>query len=105
MQRRGELVAAGNTAAGKQITALRKPTRSAYAVNMLARADPDRIADLLDLGSQLRDAERSVDAKLIRELTTRRRRLVDDLTRRAFDMIADGTPSSAVRDEVVSTLT
>ena len=109
MRRRGELAAAakkgGDTAAGKQITALRKPTRSAYAVNMLARADPDRIADLLDLGSQLRDAERSVDAKLIRELTTRRRRLVDDLTRRAFDMIADGTPSSAVRDEVVSTLT
>ena len=74
MQRRGELAAAakksGGTAAGKQITALRKPTRSAYAVNMLARTDPDRIDDLLDLGSQLREAERSVDAKLIRELTT-----------------------------------
>ena len=109
MQRRGELAAAakksGGTAAGKQITALRKPTRSAYAVNMLARADPDKIDDLLDLGSQLREAERSVDAKLIRELTTRRRRLVDELTRRAFEVIADAAPSSAVRDEVVSTLT
>jgi type IV secretory pathway VirB10-like protein len=72
---------------------------------MLARADPDRIDDLVDLGSQLREAERSVDARLIRELTTRRRRLVDELTRRAFEVIADGAPSSAVRDEVVSTLT
>jgi len=109
MQRRGELAAAakksGGTAAGKQIAALRKPTRSAYAVNRLARADPDKIEDLLDLGSQLREAERSVDAKLIRELTTRRRRFVDELTRRAFEVIADAAPSSAVRDEVVSTLT
>jgi hypothetical protein len=109
MQRRGALATAakkrGDTAAGKQISALRKPTRSAFTVNMLARTDPDLIADLLDLGGQLRDAERSVDAKLIRELTTRRRRLVDELTRRAFDVIADDAPSSAVRDEVVSTLT
>jgi len=109
MQRRGALVAAakksGAAAVGKQIAALRKPTRSAYTVNMLARADPDRIDDLIDLGGQLREAERSVDAKLIRELTGRRRRLVDELTRRAFDVISDDSPSSAVRDEVVSTLT
>ena len=109
MQRRDALVAAakksGAAAIGKQIAALRKPTRSAYAVNMLARADPDRIDDLIDLGGQLREAERSVDAKLIRELTGRRRRLVDELTKRAFDVISDDSPSSAVRDEVVSTLT
>ena len=109
MQRRGALVAAakqaGATATSKAIAALRKPTRSAYTVNMLARTDPDRIADLIDLGGQLREAERSVDAKLIRELTGRRRRLVDELTRRAFDVISDDAPSSAVRDEVVSTLT
>jgi len=109
MQRRGALVAAakksGAAAVGKQIAALRKPTRSAYTVNMLARSDPDGIADLIDLGGQLREAERSVDATLIRELTGRRRRLVDDLTRRAFDVISDDAPSSAVRDEVVSTLT
>jgi hypothetical protein len=109
MQRRGALVAAakksGAAAIGKQLAALRKPTRSAYAVNMLARADPDRIDDLIDLGGQLREAERSVDAKLIRELTGRRRRLVDELTKRAFDVISDDSPSSAVRDVVVSTLT
>jgi hypothetical protein len=109
MERRSALSAAakksGDPASAKQIAALRKPTRSAFTVNLLARTDPDAVAELLDLGSQLRDAERSVDAKQIRELTTRRRRLVDELTRRAFDILDERSPSSAIRDEVVSTLT
>ena len=44
-QRRAELVAqareAGQAAAAKQIAALRKPTRSAWVVNRLVRADPE----------------------------------------------------------------
>ena len=109
MERRSSLSAAakqaGDPAGAKQIAALRKPTRSAFSVNLLARKDPDAVAELLDLGSQLRDAERSVDAKQIRELTTRRRRLIDELTKRAFDLLDERAPSSAIRDEVVSTLT
>lgn len=109
MERRSALSAvakkSGNSAGAKQIAALRKPTRSAFTLNLLARTDPDAVAELLDLGSQLRDAERSVDAKQIRELTTRRRRMVDELTKRAFDILDERSPSSAIRDEVVSTLT
>ncbi len=109
MERRSALSAAakksGDPAGAKQIAALRKPTRSAFTVNLLARTEPDAVAELLDLGGQLRDAERSVDAKQIRELTTRRRRLVDELTKRAFDILDERSPSSAIRDEVVSTLT
>ena len=45
MARRAELVAqareAGEAAAAKQIGALRKPTRSAWVVNRLVRADPE----------------------------------------------------------------
>jgi hypothetical protein len=109
MARRGELAAAakqsGSAPLAKQIAALRKPTRSAYTVNRLAREDPESITDLTDLGGQLRQAERSVDAAQIRELTTRRRRLVDELTRRALTLAEESSPSSALRDEVVSTLT
>ena len=109
MDRRGALSKAakqsGDASAAKRIAALRKPTRSAYTVNRLARSDPDGIAELLDLGGQLRQAERSVDAGQIRELTNRRRRLVDDLVRRAFKAVDESSPSSALRDEVVSTLT
>jgi hypothetical protein len=109
MTRRGELAAvakkSGDTATAKRIAALRKPTRSAYAVNALARSDPDGLAELVDLGERLREAERTVDPRQIRELTKQRRRLVNDLTRRAFEAVGDNSPSSAVRDEVVSTLT
>ena len=45
MSRRQELVArareAGESAAAKQIGALRKPTRSAWVLNRLVRADPE----------------------------------------------------------------
>jgi len=109
MKRRAELAAAakssGDAPAGKQITALRKPTRSAFTVNQLARAEPDLIAELVELGEQLRSAEKSVDPKQIRDLTRQRRRLVDALTRRAFEVVDESSPSSAIRDEVVSTLT
>ena len=95
----------GDKQAAKQISALRKPTRSAFTINALARRDPDGVAELVELGEQLRQAERSVDPKQIRELTSRRRRLVNDLTKRAFENVDERDPSSAVRDEVVSTLT
>ncbi len=107
--RRAALVAAakknGDVAAAKQISALRKPTRSAYTVNALARIDPDGITELVELGEHLRQAERSVDRRQIRELTSHRRRLVNELTKRAFEAIDDTAPSSTVRDEVVSTFT
>lgn len=109
MKRRAELAAdakkAGDAAAAKQIAALRKPTRSAFTVNQLARTEPDRIAELVDLGEQLRSAEKSIDPKQIRELTRQRRRLVDALTRQALEIVGESAPSSALRDEVVSTLT
>ena len=109
MKRRAELAAeaksSGDAPAGKQITAIRKPTRSAFTVNQLSRAEPDLIGQLVDLGEQLRSAEESVDPKQIRELTRQRRRLVDALTKRAFEVVDESSPSSAIRDEVVSTLT
>ena len=109
LPRRSALAAAarssGDRATAKEITGLRKPTRSAAILNGLARSDPDRVGALLDLGTDLRDAERSVDAGRLRELTGRRRRLIDDLTRAAFRIAGDEEPSSAVKDEVVSTLT
>ena len=97
--------AAGDRATAKEITGLRKPTRSASILNGLARSDPDRVTSLLDLGTDLRGAERSVDAQRLRELTGRRRRLLDELTRAAFRIADDPSPSAAVRDEVVATLT
>ena len=97
--------AAGDRATAKEIAGLRKPTRPAAILNGLARSDPDRVDALLDLGTDLRDAERSVDARQLRELTGRRRKMIDDLTRAAFRVAGDEDPSSAIKDEVVSSLT
>lgn len=105
MARRGELVArareAGETGAAKQIGALRKPTRSAWVVNRLVRADPEVTARLAALAAELRDAGPSMDGGRIRELTTARARLVDELTRQALDDLP--AAPAAVREEVRAT--
>jgi hypothetical protein len=103
MARRQELVAqareAGETAVAKQIGALRKPTRSAWLVNRLVRADPEVTARLAALAAELRDG--GLDGGRIRELTVARARLVDDLTRQALDDVP--AAPAAVREEVAAT--
>jgi hypothetical protein len=106
MARRGELVAqareAGQAAAAKQIGALRKPTRSAWVVNRLVRADPGVRDRLAELSAELREAERSRDGTRIREASAARARLVDELTRQALNDLP--APPAAVREEVTATL-
>jgi hypothetical protein len=103
MARRAELVAgareAGESAAAKQIGALRKPTRSAWVVNRLVRADPDVRDRLAVLAAELRDG--GLDGGRIRELTAARARLVDELTRQALDDLP--AAPAAVREEVTAT--
>ena len=75
---------AGEPAAAKQITALRKPTRSAWVVNRLVRSDPEVRARIDALAADLRGAAGAADGARIRELTAARGRLVDELTRQAL---------------------
>ena len=96
--------AAGDREAARQITALRKPTRAAWVVNRLVRAAPGTPALLADLAGRLRDAEQARDGRLLRELTGRRRALIDDLTRQAFAAAGLPDPPPALRDEVTGTL-
>ena len=103
MARRGELAAqareAGQAAVAKQIGALRKPTRSAWVVNRLVRADPEVSARLAALAAELRDG--GLDGARIRELTAARAQLVDELTRQALDDLP--AAPGAVREEVRAT--
>lgn len=91
-------------AAAKSITALRKPTRSAYALNRLVRSDPDAAQRLADLGEQLVAAQDSLDGPRMRELSTLRRGLVEELADEAFGAAEVRSAPPALRDEVVSTL-
>jgi hypothetical protein len=106
--RRAELAAgardAGEPAVAKQITALRKPTRSAWVVNRLVRGDPEVRSRLDALAADLRAAAGSADGARIRELTTARGQLVDELTREALQVAGLPAPSAALREEVTATL-
>jgi hypothetical protein len=107
MERRAALAAqaraAGQAAAAKQITALRKPTHSAWLVNQLVRADPETASRLKMLGYELRSAGAALDGARIRELSQARRRLVDSLVRQALALPGAGPPSAALREELTAT--
>ncbi len=109
VDRRRELAAearrGGDTAAATEIAGLRKPTRSAWTMNVLARAEPDAFEPIVDVGDQLREAERALDGQRMRELSNRRRELIADISRRAFAATGERSPSPALRDEVIGTLT
>jgi hypothetical protein len=104
-QRRGDLAArakeAGQPDLARQITALRKPTRSAWVLNHLARAHPEAAARLAELAAGLRAGG---DGARIRELTGARSRLIDELAAQAFAAARIAAPSAAMREEVTGTL-
>jgi hypothetical protein len=89
---------AGEPAVAKQISALRKPTRSAWVVNRLVRSDPG-VRSRLD--AMAADLGAAADGTRIRELTTARSRLVDELTRAALAGLP--APAAALREEVTAT--
>lgn len=101
--RRAELAAgardAGKPDVAKKITALRKPTRSAWVVNRLVRSDPEVRSRLEALASDLREA---AGGDQLRELTAARSRLVDELTRKALQDLP--APPAALREDVTATL-
>jgi hypothetical protein len=51
------LRAAGDRATARQVAALRRPPVSAWAANQLARAAPNAVAELLEAGAALRQAQ------------------------------------------------
>jgi hypothetical protein len=110
MARRTALAAeakeSGDRALAKQITALRRPTRSAWLVNLVARAEPERVAELRELGAALQQAQQQMAGDELRELSRQRRTRIDSLARRAAELGAEqgyDPPDSAVQ-EVSQTL-
>lgn len=94
----------GDAEAAKRISAARKPTTAAWVVNRLALGDENVKKRLKSLGERLRDAHAAMDGDRIRELSTEQRRLVNDLTRTAFEEAELKNPTGALRDDVTGTL-
>ncbi|KQT02056.1 hypothetical protein [Cellulomonas sp. Leaf395] len=70
-------------ALAEAIGELRKPTVSAWLVNLLVRDDADLATQIVALGEGLREAEKSLDGPALRELSKQRRQLVRSLVARA----------------------
>ena len=98
--------AAGDRELAEQIKQLKKPSASAWAVNMLSRHRADEISQLLDLGAALREAQTGLDADELRELGRQRQNLVAAVVRQARKVAAElgGPIGSSVADEVGQTL-
>src|ERR687897_2645996 len=79
---RNELVrqarAAGSRDVAEQLQQLRRPTRSAWLVNLLA-SDSAAMQRLSALGRELRDAQTGLAGAELRNLAEQRRRLLADL--------------------------
>jgi hypothetical protein len=95
--------AAGDRPAAKEIAGLRKPTRPAWMINQLVRADPGVAHQLVQLGDELRAAAAALDGTKIRELSQARRRLVDTLIRQALQHAGEEAPSAALREDLTAT--
>ena len=92
VERRTALVAQARAARdrplAKEIGALRRPTRTAWLLNRLARDDAAGVEALLALAGQLEDAQRRGSGPDLRRLSAERRTLVDRLAR---DAVRRGT--------------
>ncbi|MEP7019589.1 MAG: hypothetical protein ABI808_02985 [Pseudonocardiales bacterium] len=108
VKRRGALAgqarAAGDPTSATAITALRRPTKAAWIVNRLVRADPDVAGELAELAKKLRDAQRTLDGTKLRELTQQRRKAIDKAIRQAFKVSGQAESAASLRQEVASTL-
>jgi hypothetical protein len=89
---RNELVrkarAAGSRDVAERLQRLRRPTRSAWLVNLLAR-DPTAMQRLSALGRELRDAQTGLAHAELRSLAEQRRQLIADLLDRALAHAAE----------------
>lgn len=97
---------AGRAEDARRIHAARRPTTAAWAANLLLRSAPEESRQFLELGRELRDAYRTLDASGLRELSAQRRRVVSALSREAARLARDAglRLSAAVQQEVESTL-
>ena len=92
----------GDKALATAIAALRKPTVSAWLMNLLVRDDASLAPQLSALAEGMRAAEASLDGEAMRDLNRQRRQLVASLVSRARRLAAPA--GQRVGDAVVQEL-
>lgn len=96
----------GDAALAKRVGELRKPSLSAWVVNMMMRHQGDQMAQVLDLGASLRKAQADLDGDALRELTRQRRQLTAAVTHQGRVLAGElgQKVTEAVADQVQATL-
>jgi hypothetical protein len=105
-ERAGQARAEGDAGLAAEIRKLRRPTVSAWLVNLLVREAPAQVGELLELGASLREAQQALAGDRLRDLSAQRGRLVTALVQEAKRLAAQaGQPVSAQAErEVQDTL-
>lgn len=90
---------AGQDDAEARVKSLRKPTMPVWAVNQLARRNPEGIEALLAAGARLRAAQeealRGGESSALREATATERTLLRELTQQADEVLRGAAHGSA----------
>jgi hypothetical protein len=96
----------GDPELAKRVGELRKPSVSAWVVNMMMRHQGEQMAQVLDLGASLRQAQSDLDGEALRELTRQRRQLTTAVTHQGRTLAAElgQKVTETVADQVQSTL-
>jgi hypothetical protein len=97
---------AGDRDLANGIKALRRPAVAAWAVNRLVRQKAELVAQVVQLGESLREAQSLLQGDALRDLTRQRRQLVSAVTSetRAVAAEEDVTLSEAAARQVEETL-
>jgi hypothetical protein len=106
------LRAAGDRATARQVAGLRRPPVSAWAANQLARAAPNAVAELLEVGAALREAQQDAvagqpgAARQLRTATVHLRAAITRLSARAETLLVRSghAASDATLDRLAATL-
>jgi hypothetical protein len=100
----------GDAEAAEQVRALAKPNVAAWAVNQLARSEPDAVRGLLNVGARLRAAQEAAlsgeRSDALRSAQAEERDTVRDLTRRAEKILreAERAASGPTLERISATL-
>jgi hypothetical protein len=97
---------AGNRDLAAELRQLRRPTQSAWLVNVLAREERPSMEALASLGREMRDAQTRLDGSKLRRLSGQRQQLITDLLDRARRRAVDAgvNPTEPILSEVAETL-
>ncbi|WP_353953450.1 hypothetical protein V6K52_08530 [Knoellia sp. S7-12] len=92
----------GDASAAKEILALRKPTVTAWAMNLTSRDDAGVVANLLGLGARMRAAQARLDARVLTSVRGERDASVAAYVDRVAEVTtaAGAALSASGRDEV-----